>query len=66
MRFSHYSKCIIQYICLQDQVTYNMTGVGLAPEYFTIESNTGIIKIRKSLKNDTLKTSHYLVSVYIC
>ena len=46
-------------------VTWRLLGIGNAPEYFTVESNTGIVRIKKPLSEDTSENYYLRVRYYI-
>lgn len=52
-------------------ISWRLIGIGNAPEYFTVESNTGIVRIKKPLAEDNsenyaLKVCYiyYLLNLY--
>jgi protocadherin Fat 4 len=46
-----------------DKVTYEMTGEGTAVQFFNIDATQGIIRLGKSLKNDTTKLKAYRLNI---
>ena len=46
-------------------VTWRLLGIGNAPEYFTVQSNTGIVRIKKPLSEDTSENYYLRVRYYI-
>lgn len=48
----------------QDGAKYTIIGTGNAPEYFTIDENSGSIRIRQLIKSDPAKLEYYIVSCF--
>ena len=47
-----------------DNVKYSIKGIGSASQYFEIDRNSGQVKVRRSLKEDSSKLKLYSVSTY--
>ena len=54
--------CVLYF---QPGITYSMTGINRAEEFFQIAQNVGNIYLKKSLKDDTMKQTQYYVSYSI-
>ena len=47
--------------CFQDGVSYELTGEGVALDFFQISASEGIITLTRSLREDQLQLSVYTV-----
>ena len=53
------------FVCLQDQITYEIPGnpkEQKAIKYFFVTPDTGVLHLKQSLQNDTSRTTQYTVS----